>query len=202
MAGLIHLFRHGATLAPPGVMVGSSDFELSPKGRGQAEAWRDRLDVTFSLAVASPRRRARQTAELILAGQPNRPPLRVIPELREISLGEWDGRPKDWVQARYPAEWVARGRDLWSARPPGGESFQDLQDRVWPAFQALGREAAAVAHTLVVAHQAVIRVILAALPDRGPRNVFEWPLPPAVQLILEARSDGRLDFVEQHIPAF
>lgn len=199
MAGLIHLFRHGAALAPPGTMVGSSDVELSPKGRGQAEAWRDRLDMDFSLAVTSPLQRARRTADLILSGQPNRPVVRVMPELREIFLGEWEGRSKDWVQARYPVEWAARGRDLWSVRPPGGESFHDLQARVWPAFQALGREAAAEAHSLVVAHQAVIRVILAALPSREPRNIFEWPLPPAVQLVLAAHSGGGLEFVGQYI---
>ncbi|MDR0642298.1 MAG: histidine phosphatase family protein, partial [Treponema sp.] len=53
--------------------------------------------------------------------------------------------------------------------PPGGESFSDLAARVWPAFDrivslAAGRGAGRI---LVVAHQAVNRVILAR----------EWGLP-------------------------
>lgn len=195
MTGRIHLLRHGRSEAPAGLMVGQSDFPLSAEGRREGEYWRDRLaGIHFTLALASPLRRARQTAELILAGRSDNAPLRLVPELAEIFLGEWEGRPKAWVQARYPAEWEARGRDFWCCPPPGGESFRDLQARVEPAFRALAREAAGHPDTLVVAHRAVIRVILASLTgeESAPSSEMAIPTAALARLIIEA--DGRVDF--------
>lgn len=193
MNGLIYLFRHGQSMAPPGLMVGLSDFELSSEGRLQAERWSRRLStIRFTLAVSSPLLRALQTAELILGGRPDNAPLRLDPELREISLGQWEGRAKDWVLRHYPQDWEARGRDMVNHPPTGGESLADLADRVWPAFQRLALEAAEHQHTLVVAHQAVIRVILTRLPGSWPDNPLEIDLPPASLSILAVDRNGRL----------
>lgn len=198
MNGLIYLFRHGQSLAPPGLMVGSSDFELSPEGRLQAKRWaRILIEVNFTLALASPLRRAVQTAELILSGRPDHAPLRLDPKLREISLGLWEGRTKDWIRRRYSQDWEARGRDLINHPPPGGESLADLAARVWPAFQRLAREAAGHRHTLVVAHQAVIRVILSRLPGSWPNNPLEIGLPPAALNLLAVNQAGRLECRER-----
>lgn len=198
MNGLIYLFRHGQSLAPPGLMVGSSDFELSPEGRRQAERWaRILIEVNFTLALASPLRRAVQTAELILGGRPDHPPLRLDPELREISLGLWEGRTKDWIRRHYSPDWEARGRDLINHPPPGGESLAHLAARVWPAFQRLAREAAGHRHTLIVAHQAVIRVILSRLPGPWPNNPLEIGVPPAALNLLAVSQTGRLECRER-----
>lgn len=194
MNGLIYLFRHGQSTAAPGLMVGQSDFELSAEGRLQAERWRQRLSkIRFTLAVSSPLRRAIQTAELILSGCPDNPPLRLDPELREISLGQWEGRAKDWVRRHYPQDWEARGRDIINHPPTGGESLADLDTRIWPAFQRLAKEAAEHQHTLVVAHQAVIRAILARLPGSWPDNPLNIYLPPAALSILAVDRNGRLE---------
>lgn len=193
MSGLIYLFRHGQSAAPPGLMVGRSDFELSPEGRRQAGLWgRILAEVNFTLAVASPLRRAIETAELILDGRPNRPPLQIDPHLREVSLGLWEGRSKDWVRHNHPQDWEARGRDLINHPPPGGESLADLAARVWPAFQSLARTAAGHRHSLVVAHQAVIRVILARLPGSWPANPLAIEVPPAGLSVLAVNADGQL----------
>lgn len=194
MSGLIYLFRHGQSTAPTGLMVGRSDLELSAEGRLQAERWGQRLSaIRFTLAVSSPLRRALQTAELILGGRPDNASLRLAPELREISLGQWEGRAKDWVRRHYPQDWAARGRDIINHPPTGGESLADLAARVWPAFQRLAREAAEHQYTLVVAHQAVIRVILARLPGSWPDNPLEIDLPPAALSILAVDPKGRLE---------
>ncbi len=197
----IFLFRHGQSAAPPGLMVGRTDFDLSETGRREAEGWRDRLaGLRFTLAVASPLARARRTAEIILEGRPDNASLKFEPDLVEISLGRWESRTKDWLRANYPDEWAARGRDLAGQAPPGGESFSQLAARVRPAFHLLAREAAGHANTLVVAHQAVIRVILAALPGDWPTNYLDIDVPPAALAVIAVTASGGLSCLDRLTP--
>jgi len=193
VSGLIYLFRHGQSAAPPALMVGRSDFELSPEGRRQAERWgRILREINFTLALASPLRRAIETAELILGGRPDPTPLRIEPDLVEISLGLWEGRSKDWIRRHHPQDWEARGRDMINHPPPEGESLADLAARVWPAFERLAREAAGHRHSLIVAHQAVIRVLLSRLSGSWPANPLDIELPPAALNVLAVDSAGSL----------
>ena len=78
---------------------GRTDVALSARGRAQAEA----LGVAlrrFNVArvYVSPFRRARETAEVALAGTGM--PLVALDELRELSLGEWEGCTVDEIRAR------------------------------------------------------------------------------------------------------
>jgi broad specificity phosphatase PhoE len=110
---------------------------------------RDAVWATSNLA------RTRQTAAAILAADEagrfaGVEPL-VVPHFAEQHLGEWQGQER---KALYAARRVGT-HTLWFApadeRPPGGESFVDLMDRVVPAIQRLnsehtGRDIVAVTH--------------------------------------------------------
>ena len=71
---------------------GANDVGLSDTGRAQAEALGRAVRRGYRVAAAyvSPMRRALETAEIALAGTtiPRTP----LPDLRELSLGEWEGR--------------------------------------------------------------------------------------------------------------
>jgi broad specificity phosphatase PhoE len=112
------------------------------------------------------------------------------PALAEISLGEWEGKSKDWIRRAYPAAWEERGRDVVHVPPPGGESFTDLAARVLPAFTRLRSEAAGHARSLLVAHQAVNRVILARVMDLPLLAAVTLPQPPGALSVLEVTSTG------------
>ena len=193
MSGLIYLFRHGQSLAPPGLMVGQSDFELSAAGLREAGFWRDRLAAKrFTWAVSSPLTRARQTAELILAGRPDNAPLQLLDDLKEISLGDWEGHSKPWIREHYPAEWAARGRDMINVAPPGGESLAQLTGRIGPVFHFLTGIATHHENILVVTHQAVIRVLLTSLPGSWPAKPLDLAVTTAGLAVLAADEGGRL----------
>ena len=99
--------------------------------------------------------RTKQTAAAILAADAVRrfagvEPL-VVPHFAEQHLGEWQGQER---KAFYAARKVGT-HTLWFApaneRPPGGESFVDLVERVVPAIERLnsehaGRDIVAVTH--------------------------------------------------------
>jgi probable phosphoglycerate mutase len=181
----IYLVRH-ASAAPPGVLAGRADYALSAEGRGEAEELRLRLaGVSFGLAFSSPLKRALQTAAVLLGGPPAGFVL-TLPELAEISLGRWEGRSKAWIREHYPVQWAARGRDLLNYPPPGGESLAELAARVLPVFDRIRLAAAAApGQTLVVAHQAVNRVILARLGGTALEKSPDIPQPPCALTVIE-----------------
>jgi probable phosphoglycerate mutase len=134
--------------------LGRTDTGLDDLGRDQARWWAGRLaGREFAGVWSSGLARSREFAGLVAGPGTVRP----LSALREIDLGEWDGRAMDEVRQSDPAGFEARGLDLAGFRPPGGESFADLQARVVPAVEAL---LAAGGTHLVVGHQGVNRALL------------------------------------------
>ena len=136
---------------------GTTDVLLSDLGRGQAAALGHALrGRRLAAAYVSPMRRAVETAEIALAeaGVPVRP----MEELRELSLGEWEGRTVDEIRAREGdpyRQWIEAPLDC---PPPGAEPLDDVCDRV---VRAIDRIAAAHPNgddVLIVAHGGVISV--------------------------------------------
>ncbi|MHB8069598.1 MAG: DVU_1551 family NTP transferase [Desulfobaccales bacterium] len=172
----IYLVRHGA-IQPPGAgrrYLGQLDVPLSPEGRSQAEALRERLRQARLAAVyCSDLRRALETAGIIAAPHSLKP--RACPELREISLGAWEGLAFDAVRERYPEEYAARGKDFINFRPPAGESFLDCAHRVLPALSAA--LAATPGDLLLVGHAGVNRILLCLAQGRSLTDLFAIPQP-------------------------
>lgn len=90
------------------------------------------------------------------------------PDLLEINLGEWDGRPIAEIKHLFPKEYEERGRSLLTYQTPGGESFAQLRDRALPCFARIAQSARAQGHdVLIVAHAGVNRMILDDCLKRG-----------------------------------
>lgn len=119
----IYLLRHGEIEGEGDKrLIGRTDVPLSETGQSQARWWRTALEhVRFRRVYCSDLVRAHQTAE-ILAARGTRS-VTVVPELREINLGRWDGLTAEQVKTRFPGEWEERGLNFAEYRPIGGESF-------------------------------------------------------------------------------
>ncbi|HJR49473.1 MAG TPA: histidine phosphatase family protein [Gemmatimonadales bacterium] len=155
------LARHGQSLSNAvRRFQGAQDVALSSLGIRQAEALgvavgRRRLAHVY----ASPLERARRTAEIALAGLDV--PLTVVDDLRELSLGEWEGCTVEEIQTRPGdpfAQWV---RDPVLCLPPGGEPLAEVQAR---ALQAVARIASTHPDgeaVLIISHGGVISALLA-----------------------------------------
>ena len=87
----IYLIRHGETpWNTLGRLQGRTDIELNENGIRLAKITGEKLkDVHFDLAIASPLKRAYETAGLVL-GDRNIPIL-TDERIEEISFGEWEG---------------------------------------------------------------------------------------------------------------
>ena len=142
---------------------GANDVGLSDVGRAQAEALGRAVRSGYRVAVAyvSPMRRARETAEIALAGTAiARVPLE---DLRELSLGEWEGRTVDEVRALEGDPYRAWVRAPLDCPPPGGEALPEVSTRVRRAVDQIGARHRNGDDVLVVAHGGVISVYLCHL---------------------------------------
>jgi probable phosphoglycerate mutase len=184
----VHLLRHGAVEPEtPWRFLGRREVPLSAEGRAQARFWREALaDVPFQAAWCSDLGRCRETASIILAGR--KITIEPLPGLGEIDLGQWDGLSREEVRQRFPGQYEARGRDLAGFRPPGGESFQNLQDRAWAAL--VPRLERAEGHALVVAHAGTNRALLCRILDMPLGHVFRLGQDSGCRNVLDWRSDG------------
>ena len=152
------LARHGESLwNAERRFQGATDIALSDRGRAQAEALaRGLRGYRVRAAYVSPYRRAVETAELALRG--TGVPLVVDEELRELSLGEWEGCTVDEVRARDGDPYVAWLRAPHDCPPPGGEPLPVVSARVQAALARIAAAHPRGDDVLVVAHGGVISV--------------------------------------------
>ncbi len=192
----IILARHGETLwNAEGRYQGQVDIPLSEIGEGQARALGARLhDIEITRAVASPLSRARRTAELAL-GEHRSGMLSTDADLSEIAHGSWEGLLASEIHERDP-ELLKRWRDAPDeVLMPGGESLQLVFDRAWPAF---GRAMAGLGEhdtLLVVAHDAVNRMLLCRVLGIPFARTWTFRQAPTTLNLLEGTTPDDLEVV-------
>jgi broad specificity phosphatase PhoE len=136
----LYLVRHGQSTGNiGGTLMGQSDHPLTPLGEDQARAAAERLASIGPMPIySSDLPRARATADHIVAAlrdaEPADGPPRVVldPRLREISLGDYEGRPWQEFEADT-ALTAAFAEDPYRTALPNGESLEHLEARVHAA---------------------------------------------------------------------
>ncbi len=185
---IIYLLRHGRIRSfPEKTYIGQADIPLSQEGIGQAEAWREffrnRLPETI---FCSDLARSLVTATIIAEAFSDR--ICVRKELREISLGRWEGIAMAEIRKNFPEQWELRGRNLKQFRPPGGESFSDLSRRVLPVFYDICSQSSG--DVLIVSHAGVNRVILADIMGIDLNHILQISQNYAALNIISAGKTG------------
>lgn len=155
------LARHGQSVSnAERRFQGVQDVALSEAGIRQAQALAGAaLRHSPAAVYSSPLRRARDTAEIVAEGLGV--PVVCMHDLRELSLGEWEGRTVDEVRA-LPGDPYARWvRDPLACAPPGAEPLGDVQRRAVHAFERIGAAHPDGEDILVVCHGGIISAYLA-----------------------------------------
>jgi broad specificity phosphatase PhoE len=143
----LYLIRH-AEPAITGVLLGQADPPLSEEGRRNAQLLRLPEPCTV---YTSPLRRAKETAAFLA------PEAIVVPELAEITYGDWDGLAWQEIEQCWPELAAEKLRDWTAVTPPNGESFANFSARVSRAFAQISNAGEPAA---VVAHEAVNAIIV------------------------------------------
>lgn len=132
---LILLIRHGETAwNREGRIQGQRDIPLSPRGEDQARLLSARLrNVALDAVFSSDSLRSRRTAEIALEGRSL--PLLLSSGWRERDYGEWEGKTWTELHQHSAAEAERFDQDPVDFTPPGGETWNQMQSRVFNELQ-------------------------------------------------------------------
>ncbi|MEQ4575778.1 MAG: histidine phosphatase family protein [Gammaproteobacteria bacterium] len=204
----ILLARHGETpWNAEGRYQGQIDIPLSPVGEGQARALGERpKGLPIARAVASPLSRAQTTARLAL-GPGREAMLQLDADLQEIAHGEWEGLLASEIHEKDPARLRAWREEPDTVLMPGGESLRQVLERSWRGLARAAEGLGAEDTLLVVAHDAVNRVILCKVLGIPLSRLWTFRQAPTTLNLLEGEDVERLEVVRlndcaHHTPFF
>ncbi|GAB2988626.1 bifunctional RNase H/acid phosphatase [Nocardioides montaniterrae] len=187
------LLRHGVTTHTTSKRfssgLGGDNPPLSEEGRAQiAEAaeWLGQIGDQIAVAVASPVRRTRESAEIAAAILG----LEVVeePGFAEMEFGEWDGLTFGEVAEQYGTEFESWLGSI-DVPPPGGESFRDVQARVLAGLERV-LEAYSGRTVLVVSHVTPIKTLVAHAVGAELEALFAMELSPAAVSVISFYPDS------------
>ena len=161
----IAFLRHGPTeWNALGRVQGHTDIPLSAEGLIKMRGLR--APFAAPRIFVSPLQRARQTAEALGLENPT-----LDARLMEQHWGQWEGMMRAEILAAHGDDAFARAGLAAAFRPGGGESTQELNDRVAAFLRDVAREDG---DAIAVAHLGVLRsaYTLATGWDMGA------PMPP------------------------
>ncbi|MEN6414869.1 MAG: histidine phosphatase family protein [Veillonellales bacterium] len=170
-ARIIYLLRHGSILTKSCERryIGQSDVPLSGEGVRQAHM----LQAEFagkgiSAVFCSDLIRSIATARIICAGLTDNLVIRA--DLREISMGDWEGKTFNEIAQDYPEEYAERGNNISNYRIPGAESFEKCRSRMAAAFEDIIDSTAG--DIIIVGHAGINRVLLCHILGMPLANLF------------------------------
>ena len=184
----LYFIRHGETAwNAEGRYQGSRDIPLNDTGRAQADRNGQLLKRLLQRSgrnseefdwYVSPLSRARETMERVQAAFKDTPAAKVVSDQRliEISFGIYEGQLHSDASASTMPIAGERDASFWYFRPPEGESYDDLAQRITAFGRALPRRA------IIVAHGGVLRVLRRLIEDFPPEKTVNW-FPPQDSVI-------------------
>lgn len=176
----LYLIRHGETdWNVEGRWQGQADVPLNARGREQIARIANALaNAGLSAIYSSDLSRARETAQRL--AEVTGLSVQYDPRLREIHQGEWQGLLVTQIQARYGEQFQRRKENPLTVAPPGGETVQEVRDRVVSAVEDIVRahpsqRVAVVSHgfALAVIQVHFLKLPISAVWSQIPAN-DEW----------------------------
>ncbi len=191
----LYIIRHGETTGnDAGRFQGSTDCGLSERGYAQVERLGERCrDLPFEVLISSPLVRARETASA--ANRHHGLPMRIDADLAEMHCGDWEEKSWDELRAEYPDEMELWREKPWLFRSPGGETMQQVYDRVSRALQRICHEHRGQT-VAIVSHGCAIRNALCFCHGKGIEGLNDilWVRNTSISRV-DQDDDGRFTVV-------
>ncbi|XP_042224358.1 6-phosphofructo-2-kinase/fructose-2,6-bisphosphatase-like isoform X2 [Homarus americanus] len=190
----IYLTRHGESVHNEQGRIGG-DADLTENGRKFSKTlvhYIKEQKIPKLRVWTSWMKRTIQTAEGIEAPQER------WKALNEIDAGICEEMTYAEIKKNFPHDFAARDQNKFSYRYPRGESYEDLVARLEPVIMELERQG----NVLLIAHQAVIRCLLAYFLDQPSDDLpyIEVPLHTMIKLTPVAYG-CRVEYLPLSVPA-
>ena len=180
----LYLMRHGHTVwnGPPLRFQGQMDSSLSETGRSEAIALGRRMPYQPDRIVSSPALRCRQTVDCLFG----RPPDAIEPRCIEIGLGWLEGQLATEAAAQDPDAVRTWQEAPWEGSPWGGESLEDLQERVVAGVSDIVAGIEPGEKVFLAVHGGVLRTLICFVDDAPLSNYTDIPMANLTLLELAA----------------
>src|SRR3972149_1727192 len=167
----IYLIRHGEVVgAGPKRYNGQRDVELTQTGISQMEGMANRLASYPIVAIyCSDLTRAHKGAEIL--ARANNIPVYPRRSLREKNFGAWEGLTYEEVASRFPEEWKAWLADPAGSRPPGGETYREVEERALQELSLILKDHRGQ-ELVILSHGGTNRIILCHALRLDLKNIF------------------------------
>ncbi|MBW1765895.1 MAG: histidine phosphatase family protein [Deltaproteobacteria bacterium] len=156
----LYIVRHGQVVGyEKNPVNGHTDVDITEVGEIQMEHLAQRLRLADIRAIySSDLKRCTRGARII--GRHHNVPFYVMPELREMYYGSWEGLTLEEIREGFPDELERRKADLVNYQAPGnGESLRVLSERIMACVQSILEDQKGD-DILLVGHGGINRVIL------------------------------------------
>ena len=171
--------------------LGSADIPLNEKGRRQAGYAKEALkDTQIDVIYSSPMLRAYETG-VIIKGDRDVAVMK-DDELREIGCGKWEGLDGNEVEERFQGQIYLWGNRPEDCRIEGGDTFQEVSDRIIQAFWRIVRENRGKT-ILITSHMICLTLLM--LHFEGKRINEMWNVKPignAALNMIEVSGDDKV----------
>jgi len=170
----LYLVRHGQTeWNVQKRMQGWKNSNLTELGKRNAIALGEKLkSVTFDAVYTSTSERAIETAELIMGNQNLL--IESDENLREIFLGEWEGKTHEELKALYPEQYNNFWEHPANYKPFNGETFEEFNNRVSLVLQNIvsNHKKGTV---LVVSHSVFLKSLMMCVKGKEVKDLWTPP---------------------------
>ncbi len=199
----LYIVRHGETDWNKARRVqGHADIPLNEYGIHLAEQTAEGMkDIPFDLAYTSPLIRARQTAEILLAGRDI--PVLESEGIKELGFGAYEGmccsgENRDTESEKFKSFFTDTGNYVPAE---GGESIQALMERTGKFLRELCGDAALSGKQILVStHGAAMTALLNQI--RGNFEIadfWKWQVPANCAVTIVEAKGGVPAIVEENI---
>ena len=146
----IYISRHGESVNNVKNIIGG-DCYITEKGRQYSKFLGKYFNNKKIFVWTSSLKRTKETADRIVADK------KEWKELDEIHSGDYEGMSITDIQDIHPEKYNIRNFDKVRNSYPNGETYIDLQKRVYPILDTINMNNNDI--LLIIAHKAVCRVI-------------------------------------------
>lgn len=186
------VMRHGESVwNKENKFTGWVDVGLSKKGEQEALIAGEKLkNFKFDNIIFSDLKRTRKTTSLILKKKSLSEKEKIIftvsPEVKERNYGDLAGIVKSELKEKYGEEQMRIWRRSYYEHPPGGESLEDVKNRIGPFYDnfilpLLKNNK----NILLVSHGNALRALFVHLGFKDERNVEHFELATATPISID-----------------
>lgn len=187
----ILIIRHGFSVTNKAkVFTGQNDVDLAPEGYEQAESVCRYIAENYKVDCIYSSDLKRTVSTILPLAKKLGLEIRTEKDIRELDVGEWQGRTVEDVRNEASEQFEAYRADPANHGCPGGENYTDVCKRALPAFERIAKENDG--KTVAVAtHGGVIRIMTCVFRGLPLDEVKNIPHCPNASLMVVSYDDGK-----------